>query len=210
MSPRDPFDELKQARVSINPVSDETRDAHLLAIAGELASRTVVPLRQRASTALRWAAAALVILGVLVPSAVVVAADSLPGDLLYSVKRAAEPLLAVFDDEVVARHRIDEVVSLRDQERPSDRALEDATRAVDDLPLDSPLRNQLTDLSATATTTTNEPPVARTTTLPSTTLVSDEPTDRTTTSPSISTTTSTQPPTDRTATTIAGDTRTDR
>jgi hypothetical protein len=62
MSPRDPFDELNQARVSINPVSDETRDAHLLAIDGELASRTVVPLRQRASTALHWAAAALVIL----------------------------------------------------------------------------------------------------------------------------------------------------
>jgi hypothetical protein len=209
MSPRDPFDELKQARVSIDPISDETRTAHLLAIGEALASRTVVPLRQRAFTALRWAAAALVILGVLIPTAVVVAADSLPGDLLYPVKRAAEPLLAVFDDEVVARHRIDEVVSLRDQERPSDRALEDATRAVDDLPLDSPLRDQLTDLSATATTTT-EPPTARTTTLPSTTLVSDEPTDRTTTSPSTSTTTSTQPSTDRTTTTIAGDTKTDR
>ncbi len=183
MSPRDPFDELRQVRVSIDPISDETRTAHLLAIDEALASRTVVPLRQRAFTALRWAAAALVILGVLIPTAVVVAADSLPGDLLYPVKRAAEPLLAVFDDEVVARHRIDEVVSLRDQERPSDRALEDATRAVDDLPSDSPLRDRLTDLSPTTTTTTfADTDATRTETRTSTTISSPNSTSTTTSS----------------------------
>ena len=202
MSPRDPFDELRQVRVSIDPISDETRTAHLLAIDEALASRTVVPLRQRAFTALRWAAAALVILGVLIPTAVVVAADSLPGDLLYPVKRAAEPLLAVFDDEVVARHRIDEVVSLRDQERPSDRALEDATRAVDDLPSDSPLRDRLTDLSPTTTTTTfADTDATRTETRTSTTISSPN---------STSTTTSSRPPTDRTTTTVPSDAGTDR
>jgi hypothetical protein len=193
MSPRDPFDELKQTRTSIDPISDETRAAHLLAIDEALANRTVVPLRRRAFTTLRWAAAALVILGVLVPSAVVVAADSLPGDLLYSVKRTAEPLLAVFDDELVARHRIDEVVSLRDQDRPSDRALEDATRAVDDLPLDSPLRDQLTDLrpTTTTTTTTTKAPTPRDKPIPTTSVVSDvSPVDKTIT-------TSTRPRTTR-------------
>ncbi len=206
MSPRDPFDELKQARVSMVPISDETRAAHLLAIEEALASRTVVPLRKRAFTALRWAAAALVILGVLVPSAVVAAAGSLPGDLLYPVKRAAEPLLAVFDDEVVARHRIDEVVDLRLQDRPADKALEDATRAVDDLPSDSPLRDRLTDLSPTTTTTTTSPTFAdtdatRTETRTSTTISSPN---------STSTTTSSRPPTDRTTTTAPSDAGTDR
>jgi len=202
MSPRDPFDELKQAGTSVHPVSDETRAEHLLAIDEALTGRTVVPLRRRAFTALRWAAAALVILGVLVPSAVVIAADSLPGDALYPIKRAAEPLLAVFDDEVVARHRIDEVVDLRHQDRPSDQAFEDATRAVDNLPPDSPLRDRLTDLNPTTTTT--EVPTPRDTTTTTTSVVSDvPPVDRTTT-------TSTRPPTDRTTTTLAGDTRTDR
>jgi hypothetical protein len=204
MSPRDPFDELKASEALITPVSGETRAGHLLAIDEALAGRIVVPLRQRASVVLRWAAATVVILGVLLPSAVVVAADSLPGDALYAIKRATEPLLAVFDSEVVARHRIDEVVDLRLQGRSADKALQDATRAVNDLPSDSPLRGRLTDLRATTTTT--QPASPRPTTTPTTAVVSDvPPIDRTTTTP-----TSTLPRPDRTTTTLAGDTTTDR
>ncbi len=205
MSPRDPLDELKASQASITPVSDETRAGHLLAIDEALADRVVVPFGQRVSVVLRWAAAAVVIAGVLLPSAIVVAADSLPGDALYSVKRATEPLLAVFDSEVVARHRINEVVDLRLQDRPADKALEDATRAVDDLPSDSPLRDQLTDLSPTTTTTTTPAPADTDATRTKTRT-------RTTTTPqsSTSTTASTRPPTDRTTTTVEGDTETDR
>ncbi len=154
---------------------------------------------------MRWVAAAVILLGIGAPTVVVASANSLPGDLLYPIKQIVEPILIRFDPEVVARHRIEEVIELRVRNLPTDDVLREAEEAVDRLPSDSPLRDELADLetrdqpsdspptsTVPPTDTTGRPPETstRTTqasdisgaTVPRTTTVTTPP-DRTTTTP---------------------------
>lgn len=81
-------------------VAPEVRQRHLREVSAKISS---VPRRRRGF--------ALVLVGaiLLVPLAALAAEDSLPGELLYPVKRILEPVRALFDEEVVAEHRVDEL-----------------------------------------------------------------------------------------------------
>jgi hypothetical protein len=81
-------------------VAPAVRQRHLRQISAKITS---APRRRRGF--------ALVLVGaiLLVPLAAVAAEDSLPGELLYPVKRILEPVRALFDQEVVADHRVDEL-----------------------------------------------------------------------------------------------------
>jgi hypothetical protein len=78
----------------------------------------------------------MVTLAVLLPAAAVASEGSIPGDLLYGVKRAIEPLRLLFDREVEARHRVDELESLVDSKATTDivdRQIERARDALADV-----------------------------------------------------------------------------
>lgn len=57
----------------------------------------------------RWLAGLVVGLGVLAPATAFAADSAQPGDLLYPVKKAVEPILGWFDDDVAAQHRVEEL-----------------------------------------------------------------------------------------------------
>ncbi len=81
------------------------------------------------------------------PVGAAVAADNAnPGDVLYPVKLIVEPIVSIFDTDIVATHRVEELVYIMDQPAEIDRlpaAVSDARGAVSDLPLDHALRNEL-------------------------------------------------------------------
>jgi hypothetical protein len=96
-------------------VSQATRERHLAAISTAVRttppSRTVphLGLRRRVATAL----AALT--AVVAPVGTAVAAEgALPGEVLYPVKQFTEQVRAAFDDDVAARHRVEELEGLLD------------------------------------------------------------------------------------------------
>lgn len=102
----------------------------------------------------RWLAglAAAVVVGL--PAAAVAADGAVPGDVLYPVKRAVEPLVALVDRDVVVEHRIEEAEELaRRGAEPADvdRAVRDARRAIDEAPpleVDTDRLDRLTDAPA--------------------------------------------------------------
>ena len=115
-------------------MGDETRRRQLAAIAATLQEGPdVVPAAAPWRRRLAALVAAATALG---PAAVAVAAEgSLPGDLLYPVKRVTEDLRAVVDPTVVARHRLDEVERLAERGDPAadlSVLLDEADRAIDD------------------------------------------------------------------------------
>lgn len=84
----------------------------------------------------------------LVPGAAIAAEGTTPGHPLYPLKRATEPLRSLVDPDVVARHRLEELVALLDDEAAIDRleqALREARSAVAD---DSDLAARLAELEA--------------------------------------------------------------
>lgn len=83
---------------------------------------------------------------VVAPVGAAVAADNAnPGDVLYPVKLIVEPIVSIFDTDVVATHRVEELVYIIDRPAEVDRiptAVSDARGAVSDLPPDHALRIQ--------------------------------------------------------------------
>jgi len=77
---------------------------------------------------------------VVAPVGAAVAADSAnPGDVLYPVKRIVEPIVSIFDSDVVASHRVEELAHIVDEPAEVDRipaAISDARDALSDLPPD--------------------------------------------------------------------------
>jgi len=102
---------------------------------------TAVPSRWRLRIPALVAAAMVV-----APVGAAVAADNAnPGDLLYPVKRIVEPIVSIFDSDVVASHRIEELTYIVDAPAEIDRipaAVSDAREAVSDLPPDDALRGE--------------------------------------------------------------------
>jgi len=108
----------------------------------------VVPAPTRSRSELTARVAGLVAIVVLMAFAGsgVASQAAIPGDPLYPVKRLTEPFLAVFDDDLAATRRVDElVVIIADNDRADrvDRAIIDARDAVDGLAGDHPLRGEL-------------------------------------------------------------------
>lgn len=74
----------------------------------------------------------------LIPLGAWASESSVPGDLLHPIKRFLEPAWALFDDDVRARHRVEELEILIEQQRPPsliDQQLIDAEDAVADDPV---------------------------------------------------------------------------
>lgn len=195
-------------------ITDDVRDRHLAAIEAALAELPTVPVaRRRPRRAVLLAAAALLVL----PIGAAIASDSAaPGDVLYPVKMAVEPIVAMFGSDVRAERRVDELERLVDRttdiSEDVENAVERATDAVRDLPESHPIREELdriidrihrnqhetedTDRPAEREATDTEPsvrtdpPVSDSAT--TTTTVAERHRDATTTTTSPSTTTTTE------------------
>lgn len=108
MSDRDPLDQLSSFRVEAD---EHTRARDLEAIAARLERTAPGPVGRRR----RWTLGVVVALTLAGPAAAIAANDALPGDPLYPIKLAAEPIVRLFDRDVVAEHRIEEVAGLVDR-----------------------------------------------------------------------------------------------
>ncbi|MDH4308657.1 MAG: hypothetical protein OEX04_14405 [Acidimicrobiia bacterium] len=182
------FPELNQLRLDI---PEATRMRHLAAIEAALRRRP----RRRIAVAAFVAA-------VLVPSTAFAAEAALPGDLLYPVKRALEPVIGLVDADIAATHRIDELERLMARGAVAggdvDRLISEAEVEVQRHPhLESRLEAVVSDLGSMGDVPTSPEPSTMTIAPTESTRQTeqDRPTDRTT---------STMGPTDRaTSTTVA-------
>jgi hypothetical protein len=121
------LDELDTFRIE---VSAATRHRHLNNVATAL--RQERPLRFRKLPLILAAALLLIPLGAWASE------SSVPGDLLHPIKRFLEPAWALFDNDVRARHRVDELEVLIEQQGPPrliDQQLIEAEEAVGDDPV---------------------------------------------------------------------------
>lgn len=107
---------LKKANEQLR-ISPEVRDRHRLAIMAELDGPSIVtprrPAREHRPRRMALVAATLLIgpIGVLFASS-----GAVPGDTLYSTKRTLEQVISVFDDELSAGNRLDELGELIDRD----------------------------------------------------------------------------------------------
>jgi hypothetical protein len=169
-------------------VAPEVRQRHQREISAKVAS---APRRRRGF--------GLVLVGamLLVPLAAVAAEDSLPGELLYPVKRILEPVRSLFDEAVFADHRVDELeilVARRTPRAEMARTVREAEEAVASQERPD-LRQRLEELvdriereaqvEPTTSTTDTTPPVDTSTTRPPETTTTTAPpsTDSATTVP---------------------------
>jgi len=172
------LDELDVFRIE---VSTSTRQRHLRAVTTVLAQRQ--PHRSFRRLPLILAATL-----VLIPLAAWASESSIPGDVLHPIKRFLEPAWALFDDEVRARHRVDELEMMIELQAPPtliDQQLVDAEAAVGDNPLllerlaelkedlaREPISDEMrpttttTTTAATTVTTTARAPAPESTTAP--------------------------------------------
>ncbi|MGZ8755469.1 MAG: hypothetical protein ACXW15_09820 [Acidimicrobiia bacterium] len=185
------LDELDTFRIE---VSTDTRHRHLDNVATAL--RHQRPPRSFRKLSLILAAALF-----LIPLGAWASESSVPGDLLHPIKRFLEPAWAVLDSDVRARHRVEELEVLIEQQGPRsliDQQLIDAADAVGDDPVllerleeakEDLAREPVSDeMSPTTTTTTTT--VATTTTVRPAGL---EPTRPPTTTTTVATRESTRP-----------------
>ncbi len=122
--------EIPQLAVFRLALDADTKARQLAVI--EQAARAV-PTRSPARRRRRWIAAVVVAGLLALPVAGVAAESAVPGDALYPVKRALEPIRSWLDPELAAKHRLDELAVLI--ERDSDdatieRAIDEASLAV--------------------------------------------------------------------------------
>ena len=188
------------------PMSDEGRSAHLDAIetAVDAARRTPPPrpvLRRRLAVAVMTAA-----LFVLPTGMAFAAESSLPGDALFPIKKLTETVRSWVDDDVVARHRVDELAELLERQASQGEIVDQLDKArveVDRLATDHALQQVLDSLTAAVSDLPpeggdailsdrdrDEVVVTTTTVTRDATTTTDRPSDRTTTT--------TTPPTDST------------
>lgn len=105
------FPELDEAKVKVD---ESTKDLHMMAISRAITAEAA-PRRSR----LRLIAVATATV-LLVPVMALAAERAVPGDFLYPVKQVFEPVVAVFDSDVAATHRVEEVELLYERDAPSD------------------------------------------------------------------------------------------
>ena len=105
------FPELDQARIVVEEV---TRTRHLAAVGAALRARAAAS-RGRG----RVLALALVLV-LLVPVMALAAENTVPGDFLYPLKLAVEPVVQVFDSDAPAERRVREVEVLFERDAPDD------------------------------------------------------------------------------------------
>ena len=160
------LDELDVFRIE---VSTATRQRHLSAVTTALAQQKPHPI-SRPHRSFRRLPLILAATLVLIPLAAWASESSIPGDALHPIKRILEPAWALFDDDVRARHRLDELEAMIELQAPPtliDQQLVDAEAAVGDDPLllerlaeikedlaREPISDEMRPTTTTTTTTT--------------------------------------------------------
>ncbi len=129
-------------------MSDTAQAQHLEAISAALTTGadtsddTVVPL-SRASRR-RRIVASVVAAAVIAPAGLAAASEgSIPGDALYPVKQLSERVIVLFDSDVIARHRIEEIERLEASGRFDPELYDDAREALTELGEGHPLWERL-------------------------------------------------------------------
>lgn len=192
-------------------MSDRTKREHQSAISEALDE---YPSTTPATKLLSWRlraraliAAAFVVLPV---GTAIASTDTVPGDFLYPVKRVVEPVWSVFDSDIAAHHRVDELEKLLDNRAEDHRitdAVSDAQLAVTDLPSGHHLQTDLvilTDRVTDLTPSDTAPSRQRETDVPSDSPVTGQPSDRPVTDKlQDNATTTTHAPTDNAPRTVA-------
>ena len=112
MAKPDPFARFAAFRIVI---SDDTRERQLAVIADAVRNPPPVRTSKRLGFRRRWAVAIASLTAVVAPVGTAVAAEgALPGEVLYPVKQVSEQVRAIFDDDLVATHRVEELERLLD------------------------------------------------------------------------------------------------
>lgn len=145
MENRDATERLSSAyRVEVD---ENTKTRHLAEMGAALKSAPPTPVPTGFTVRRKLAGALTAVFVVAAPVGMAVAAeDSVPGDILYPMKQATERVRAVFDDEVEATHRVEEVerlVFLRAPRSAITRAVERAENATSELAERDPLESRL-------------------------------------------------------------------
>lgn len=135
MENREAMDRLSSAyRVEVD---EDAKTRHLAEMGVALRSAPPTPVPVGFTVRRRLAGALAAVFVVAAPVGMAVAAeDAVPGDVLYPMKQATERVRAVFDDEVEATHRVEEVerlVFLRAPRAAITRAVERAEIATSEL-----------------------------------------------------------------------------
>ncbi len=134
---------LKAASEAIE-ISDDAQGRHLEAISAALSAGDVVPLSAARSTRRRQVIASIVAAAVIVPAGLAAASeDAVPGDTLYGIKQLSERVLVLFDSDIIARHRVEEIEALEDSGRTEPALYDDAREALTELGEDHPLWERL-------------------------------------------------------------------
>ncbi|NNC91634.1 MAG: carboxypeptidase regulatory-like domain-containing protein [Acidimicrobiia bacterium] len=143
-------------RATWRPVGDEARSRPLATIASAVAAgQQTVPKPVR--RARRRLSAALVTASLIVlPTGIALAAEgSIPGDILYPVKKVTEKIRALVDEDVVAEHRVEELEKLVAADAPAeviadqiDRATVEINRLEADQQLEERLEEATTGVAA--------------------------------------------------------------
>lgn len=125
-------------------LSEAAQAKHLSAIVSALSGVVSDEVRSPSSSEpaikRRKLVVSLLIAAMLTPAGLAAASDNaLPGDALYSVKQITEKVLVLFDHEIVARHRIEELEANGQDSTFDARLAESAEAALSQLSSDHPL-----------------------------------------------------------------------
>ncbi len=125
-------------------MSEHAQARHLEAIAAALSGDNVTPLPSTAMNRRRRFVASIVAAAVIAPAGLAAASeDSVPGDALYGVKQVSERVLVLFDSDVIARHRIEELEALESRGEATSDLYELAVSALTELDEDHSLWQRL-------------------------------------------------------------------
>lgn len=132
-------------------ISETAQARHLEAISAALSEGEAVSLAGARSNRRRRAVASIVAAAVIAPAGLAAASEgSVPGDTLYPVKQLSERVLVLFDSEVIARHRLEEIEALEAIGRPDPDLYDDARAALTELGEGHPLWERLASSSMAA------------------------------------------------------------
>ena len=142
---------------------DAAQARHLEAIsaaltaAGSASDGAVVTLSSAGTARRRRLVASVVAAAMIAPAGLAAASEgSVPGDALYPVKQISERVLVLFDTDVIARHRIEEIEALETAGRFDPDLYEDAQEALAELGEDHPLWERLASSSVAEDDTDDE------------------------------------------------------
>lgn len=129
-------------------LSDSAQARHLEAISAALAEDaedgTVIAMHRAGAGRRRRFVASVVAAAVIAPAGLAAASEgSVPGEALYSVKQLSERVLVLFDSDVIARHRIEEIEALDGAGRFDPELYHDARAALTELGEGHPLWERL-------------------------------------------------------------------